>query len=69
MAYIINTHSTPIRTFLAVAAAALTERLHRHSLYRQTLVELSRLSDRELTDIGVSRGSIEDIAREHAYGK
>ncbi|WP_022705897.1 MULTISPECIES: DUF1127 domain-containing protein [Paracoccus] len=32
---------------------------------RQTRKELSRLSDRELDDIGLSRGDIERIARGH----
>ncbi len=31
--------------------------------YRETLRELSRLSDRELEDIGVARYQIDDIAR------
>jgi uncharacterized protein YjiS (DUF1127 family) len=31
--------------------------------YRETIRELSRLSDRELEDIGISRYQIGDIAR------
>lgn len=37
-------------------------------LYRQTLSELNAMTDRDLADIGVSRLSIRDIAREAAYG-
>ena len=37
--------------------------------YRRTLSELEVLSDRELRDLGLSRLSIRDIARESAYGK
>ncbi|AWM87432.1 DUF1127 domain-containing protein [Microvirga sp. 17 mud 1-3] len=34
--------------------------------YRETVRELSQLSDRELDDLGISRFQIESIAREHA---
>ena len=36
--------------------------------YRRIHGELSRLSDRDLADIGISRLEIESIATEHAYG-
>lgn len=36
--------------------------------YRETVAELSRLSDRELDDLGVNRFEIENIARSHAFG-
>lgn len=35
--------------------------------YRETVNELSQLSDRELDDLGISRFQIESIAREHAF--
>jgi uncharacterized protein YjiS (DUF1127 family) len=35
-------------------------------IYRQTYEELSALSDRELADLGISRISIPDVAREAA---
>ncbi|TGD42096.1 DUF1127 domain-containing protein [Pseudotabrizicola sediminis] len=41
----------------------------RRAVYLQTLNELSAMSDRDLADINVARVSIEDIAREAAYGK
>ncbi len=31
--------------------------------YRQTVDELSRMSDRELSDLGIARGEIGSIAR------
>lgn len=31
--------------------------------YRRTVSELSRMSDRELSDIGIARGDIRQIAR------
>lgn len=33
--------------------------------YRETVRELSRLSDRELEDLGISRMDIESVARGH----
>ena len=41
----------------------------RRRLFTQTLAELSALSDRDLTDLGLSRTSIADVAREAAYTK
>lgn len=35
-------------------------------LYRQTVNELSRMSDRELSDLGISRGDIPFVARRSA---
>ncbi|MCR4522955.1 DUF1127 domain-containing protein [Bosea sp. 47.2.35] len=34
--------------------------------YRETVRELSRLSNRELADLGVSRSEIDFVARSHA---
>lgn len=34
--------------------------------YRETVRELSQLSDRELSDLGISRFQIAAIAREHS---
>ncbi len=39
----------------------------RRALYRQTVSELSALSNYDLADIGLSRGQIEEIARQHAF--
>jgi uncharacterized protein YjiS (DUF1127 family) len=35
--------------------------------YRETLRELSQLSDRELDDLGIARFQIDSIARRHAF--
>lgn len=50
--------------FASVRAAA-----SRRRLYLQTFRELNGLTERELTDLGIHRASIADIAREAAYGK
>ena len=34
--------------------------------YRETLRELSHLSDRELDDLGIARFQIDSIAKQHA---
>ena len=38
----------------------------RHAAYARTFKELSALTDRELSDIGISRSDIADIARRGA---
>lgn len=48
---------------------AIGERLALYREYRTTVDELSNLSDRELADFGMDRGSIRDIAQEHVYGQ
>lgn len=41
----------------------------KHKMYKSTLKELSRLSDAELLDIGLSRYDIEALALQGAYGR
>ncbi len=41
----------------------------KRSVYRQTMKELNSLSNKELSDLGLERYDIENIAREAAYGK
>jgi uncharacterized protein YjiS (DUF1127 family) len=38
-------------------------------VYNRTVAELNALTDRELSDLGMVRVSIRDIAHEAAYGK
>lgn len=40
--------------------------LRRWASYRKTIRELSALDDRELNDLGITRGDIQPLAREHA---
>jgi uncharacterized protein YjiS (DUF1127 family) len=72
MAYV-NHSSRPFETTwlgrrLVSRWPEIGERLALYRKYRSTLEELSNLSDRELADFGMDRGSIRDIAREHVYG-
>ncbi len=45
------------------------ENLENYRLYRQTVRELSNLSDRELSDLNISRWDIDRIAREAVQGR
>nr|WP_319246853.1 DUF1127 domain-containing protein [uncultured Celeribacter sp.] len=48
---------------------AVAERFARYKVYRETVLELSELSDRDLADLGMSRSTIRAVAYEAAYGK
>lgn len=41
----------------------------RRSIYKQTQRELSTLTQRELSDLGLSSGMINEVAYEAAYGR
>ncbi len=43
---------------------SLTEKLAAWRRYRDAVRELSQLTDRELSDIGIRRGEIESIVRQ-----
>ena len=47
----------------------VSEKLSAWRRYRETIRELTQLSDHELHDIGVHRGEIEYIARSPSAGK
>lgn len=47
---------------------ALRTRYRQYQTYRQTIRELSSLSDRGLADLGLNRSMIKALAREAAYG-
>ncbi|WP_238364267.1 DUF1127 domain-containing protein [Mesobacterium pallidum] len=46
-----------------------SDRAARRQVYRQTYNELAALSQRDLADLGISRGQIGSISYEAAYGK
>lgn len=45
------------------AALSVLNRFRAYLRYRETVTELSRLSDRDLADLGISRFEIQGIAR------
>lgn len=49
--------------------ARFQESRARRAVYRQTVEELSNLSNRELDDLGIHRSMITRIANEAAWGK
>lgn len=49
--------------------ASVADRMAKYKLYRATLVELEALNERDLSDLGISRGMIKAIAQEAAYTK
>ena len=53
-----------ISAFIATAKAQRAQR----AIYHRTVYELEHLSDRELSDLGIARISIQDVAREAAFG-
>ncbi len=71
MAYAISTRSTGFNfgAFLSNTAATVKAFFARRAIYAQTLAELNALSDRDLSDLGIARFQIADLAREAAYGK
>ncbi len=71
MAYL-NTSSTAslgLMDRVANAVKSAKNALYRRRVYNQTVSELRALSNRELTDLGISRSMITRIALEAAYGK
>lgn len=51
------------------AMAAIHNHYMRNKVYRETYNELSRMSDKELDDIGITRGNIQSVAIEAAFGE
>jgi uncharacterized protein YjiS (DUF1127 family) len=72
MAYV-NTRSTAaigsIRERIAAFFATVQDLRRRSAVYRQTVRELHQLSDRDLSDLGLTRLSIDRIAHEAAFGR
>ena len=54
---------------LAVLKDGVATAVQRRRTYARTVAELTALTDRDLTDLGISRLSIPEIAHEAAYGK
>ncbi|MFN3662681.1 MAG: DUF1127 domain-containing protein [Yoonia sp.] len=59
----------PFAERLSGFRVTLADKLAKRNVYMTTLRELSSLSDRDLSDLGLSRTDIKAIALEAAYGK
>jgi uncharacterized protein YjiS (DUF1127 family) len=69
MAYVNSSRSAQVSfsdRFAAVVKVVM-DLIERRRVYNQTLFELNNLSDRDLCDLGLSRSSITQVAREAAY--
>jgi len=72
MAYVSSTHRPSgwaLRDLLLHPLSNLHRHVQRRRVYVQTLRELTALSDRELSDLGLHRLMIPAVARDAAYGK
>lgn len=62
----LTTNTTHRESFFATAFDALARTIRQRRMYRTTVTELSRLSLRELDDLGIAPGDIQRIAKEAA---
>lgn len=70
MAYVNSRSATvSISDRFGALVKLVKEAIERRQIYATTVAELSSLSDRDLTDMGISRLAITDVAREAAYSK
>ncbi|MDP5084888.1 MAG: DUF1127 domain-containing protein [Yoonia sp.] len=58
-----------LSSFASTKLAAFKEARARRAVYDEVKGQLSRMTDRDLADIGTNRLLIDDLAREAAYGK
>ncbi len=59
---------TGLSSFFATKLAAFQETRARNAVFHKVKGQLSRMSDRDLADIGINRLLIDDVARKAAYG-
>ncbi len=71
MAYVNSTRvaSNGLADRFAALVKSVKTALNKRRIYSQTVRELNALSDRELSDLGMHKSMIADVAREAAYGK
>lgn len=69
MAFASTTHTAGFGLVdrVAASAQALRHRVESYKVYRSTFNELNALSNRDLTDLGLSRSMIKRVALEAAY--
>ena len=70
MAYVNNSRAATfgLGDRFAAFVANIKVKAAKRRIYEKTVRELNMLTDRELSDLGISRLSIEDVARVAAYG-
>lgn len=71
MAYVTSPRANvfSVREIFAHPLQSLQMMMQRRRIYVQTLTELRALSDRDLSDLGLSRSLIRAVATDAAYGK
>lgn len=69
MTELTQTYAAPTNFLARFTAkwAALAEKFAQYKTYRQSLAELSQLSDRDLEDIGLTRGGLRARLRETIF--
>ena len=69
MAFVTSTRATHVSFYdrLTALMSGVKDLMARRRVFNQTLYELSQLSDRDLSDLGLSRANVADVAREAAY--
>jgi uncharacterized protein YjiS (DUF1127 family) len=69
MAYVNSSRSAQVSFYdrFAAVVKVVGDLIERRRVYNQTLFELNNLTDRDLSDLGLSRGTIAEVAREAAY--
>lgn len=69
MAYVQNTRAAaPATAAITGFFSSILDGFARYRVYRETMLELSNLSDRELADLGLHRSNLRSVAYEAAYG-
>ncbi|MGL4321749.1 MAG: DUF1127 domain-containing protein [Paracoccaceae bacterium] len=70
MAYVNNTRAASFGLIDRISnmIASYKAKAAQRAVYNRTVYELNLLTDRELSDLGIARISIEDVARVAAYG-
>lgn len=70
MAYVNNSRTASFGMFDRLSAMIASFKVQRaqRAVYLRTVYELEHLTDRELSDLGIARISIQDVAKVAAYG-
>jgi uncharacterized protein YjiS (DUF1127 family) len=69
MAYVNTNVNSSVLSRVLAATSGIIAALRKRQVYLSTQRELNGLSNRDLSDLGIHRSMIAEIAREAAYGK